>query len=90
MANQLEGLVIPAVLPENLSMVPVPVQAVLGTRKLSVRAISELQPGSLIATGTRAGGPVELYINSQRIASGDVQIQDDRLSVQIVELPLKD
>ncbi|HLT19715.1 MAG TPA: FliM/FliN family flagellar motor switch protein [Thermomicrobiales bacterium] len=66
-----------------LSNVEVPVAAVLGSARLTVRDIITMRPGTLIQLDRMAGESVDLRINNVTVAGGEVIVIDDRYAVRI-------
>jgi len=62
------------------------VQVVLGGRNLSVRDLSTVAKGSIIALESIAGGPVELVAAGEVVAKGEVVIIDENFGLRVTEL----
>ena len=55
------------------------------TKKL-VKEILELAQGSLVVLDKLAGDQVDLYVNGQCIAKGDVVVVNDNFGIRITEI----
>jgi len=74
---------------ENFNLilgVPLDVSVEIGRTKMSVKNILELRQGSVIELDRQAGDPVDIIVNGQLIAKGDVVIIDDNFGVRITEI----
>lgn len=71
----------------NLIMkVPLQVSVEIGRTKKLVKEILEFGQGSLIVLDKLAGDQVDVYVNGQCIAKGDVVVVDDNFGVKITEV----
>lgn len=66
--------------------VPLDVSVVIGRTKMSVKNILDIRQGSLVELDRQAGEPVDVIVNGQLIARGDVVIIDDNFGVRITEI----
>ncbi|MCT4782887.1 MULTISPECIES: flagellar motor switch phosphatase FliY [Exiguobacterium] len=76
-------------LPANLGLlydVPLNVTVELGRTKRSVREVLELSQGSIIELDKLAGEPVDIYVNQQRIARGEVVVIEENFGVRVTEI----
>lgn len=74
----------------NLIMkVPLQVSVEIGRTKKLVKEILEFGQGSLIVLDKLAGDQVDVYVNGQCIAKGDVVVVDDNFGVRITEVVQK-
>jgi len=74
---------------ENLNMilgVPLEVSVEIGRTKKLVKEILELAQGSLVVLDKLAGDQVDLYVNGQCIAKGDVVVVNDNFGIRITEI----
>jgi flagellar motor switch protein FliN/FliY len=69
-----------------LNDVTVDVTAQLGRRRLKVRDIVTLQPGSVLQLDRAAGSPVDVLVNGALVWRGEVVVVDDDLSVRLSEI----
>ncbi|MGE4213257.1 MAG: flagellar motor switch protein FliN [Anaerotignaceae bacterium] len=75
--------------PENLDMlmdVALEVSVEIGRTKKYVKEILEYSQGSLVILDTLAGDQVDVFVNGQCIAKGDVVVVDDCFGVRITEI----
>ena len=74
---------------ENLDLimgVPLEISVEIGRTKKNVREILEYNTGSLIVLDKLAGEQVDIYVNGQCIAKGDVVVVDDNFGVRVTEV----
>lgn len=74
---------------ENLELimdVPLEISVEIGRTKKNVREILEYNKGSLIVLDKLAGEQVDIYVNGQCIAKGDVVVVDDNFGVRVTEV----
>ena len=66
--------------------VPLEVSVEIGRTKKLVKEILELSQGSLVVLDKLAGDQVDLYVNGQCIAKGDVVVVNDNFGIRITEI----
>jgi flagellar motor switch protein FliN/FliY len=66
--------------------VPLSVTVELGRRRLTVREILELVPGSLVELDKLAGENVDLFVNGKLFAKGEVVVVDENFGVRIASI----
>ncbi len=74
---------------ENLDLimgVPLEISVEIGRTKKNVREILEYNKGSLIVLDKLAGEQVDIFVNGQCIAKGDVVVVDDNFGVRVTEV----
>jgi flagellar motor switch protein FliN/FliY len=74
---------------DNLKLlmgVPLQVSVEIGTAKRKVKEILEFQMGTIIELERQAGAPVDIVVNGNLIARGDVVVIDDNFAVRITEI----
>jgi flagellar motor switch protein FliN/FliY len=69
-----------------LMHVPMRVSAELGAREMLVSEVLKLGIGTVIELNRPAGTPIDLLVNNQLVARGDVVAVDDKFGVRITEL----
>lgn len=69
--------------------VPLQISVEIGRTKKLVKEILELGQGSLVVLDKLAGDQVDVYVNGQCIARGDVVVVDDSFGVKITEVVKK-
>ena len=73
-------------LARSLMDVPVKVDVVLGTAKMSIEELMALAPGEIVALETTAEDPVEIYVSDRLMARGKLVIADGQLGVSLIEI----
>ncbi len=74
---------------QNLDIVmdlPMEVNVQIGKAKKRIREIIEFTQGSIIELDKQAGDPVDIIVNNELIARGDVIVIDDIFGVRITEI----
>jgi flagellar motor switch protein FliN/FliY len=66
--------------------VPLQVSVEIGRTKKQVRDILSLSQGSLVVLDKLAGEQVDVFVNGQHVAKGDVVVVDDNFGVRITEI----
>lgn len=80
---------IPADQKDNLKLlmgVPLEISVEIGTAKRKVKDILEFTQGTVIELERQAGAPVDVVVNGNLIARGDVVVIDDNFAVRITEI----
>ena len=76
-------------LPPNLDLlmdVPVSVTVELGSCRMCMRDILQLNVGAVVQLDKEADAPVELHLNGKLFARGEVVVVENRFGVRITEL----
>lgn len=74
---------------DNLKLlmgVPLEISVAIGTAKRKVKDILEFTQGTIIELERQAGAPVDVVVNGNLIARGDVVVIDDNFAVRITEI----
>lgn len=74
---------------DNLKLlmgVPLDISVEIGTAKRKVKDILEFTQGTIIELERQAGAPVDVVVNGNLIARGDVVVIDDNFAVRITEI----
>lgn len=74
---------------ENMDLimnVPLNVSIEIGTTKRKIKDIMGFTQGTVIELDKQAGAPVDIIVNGQLIAHGDVVVIDDNFGVRITEI----
>ena len=74
---------------DNLSLlmnVPLQISVEIGSARRKVRDILEFAQGTIIELERQAGAPVDIVVNGNLIAKGDVVVIDDNFAVRITEI----
>ncbi|MGN0682784.1 MAG: flagellar motor switch phosphatase FliY [Oscillospiraceae bacterium] len=80
---------IPADQKDNLKLlmgVPLEISVEIGTARRKVKDILEFTQGTIIELERQAGAPVDVVVNGNLIARGDVVVIDDNFAVRITEI----
>ncbi len=71
----------------SIYSVPVTLTVSIGSKRLSVSEVLELQPESIIALSSKIDDPVDLCIDNKLIAKGElVETADGSIAVKIIEI----
>ncbi|WP_227767227.1 flagellar motor switch protein FliN [Zhaonella formicivorans] len=68
---------------EQLHDIKVALKVQLGTTELTVREVLELNEGSVIQLDRLAGEPVDLFVNEQHFASGEIVVINEVFGIRI-------
>jgi flagellar motor switch protein FliN/FliY len=74
---------------DNLKLlmgVPLQISVEIGTTRKRVKEILEFSQGTIIELERQAGAPVDVVVNGNLIARGDVVVIDDNFAVRITEI----
>lgn len=66
--------------------VPLDISVEIGTAKRKVKDILEFTQGTIIELERQAGAPVDIIVNGNLIAKGDIVVIDDNFAVRITEI----
>lgn len=69
-----------------LMNVPLSVSIEIGRTKKKIRDIMEFSQGTIIELEKQAGAPVDIIVNGQLMARGDVVVIDDNFAVRVTEI----
>ncbi len=58
----------------------------LGSCKLAMRDVLELNPGAIVQLDQRANDPVGIYVNDKLIAVGEVIVVEDNFGIKVTQL----
>jgi flagellar motor switch protein FliN/FliY len=75
--------------PANLDLllgVTLQVAVELGRTKMSIEEVLKLGPGSVVELEKLAGEPVDVLVNNQLIARGEVVVIEDRFGVRVTDV----
>lgn len=79
--------------PRNLDLimdVPLEFSAVLGKNKMSIKEILSFTNGSIIELDKLADEPLEIYVNEQLIAQGEVVVINENFGIRITNILTKE
>lgn len=66
--------------------VPLEISVEIGSAKRKVKEILEFTQGTIIELERQAGAPVDIIVNGNLIAKGDIVVIDDNFAVRITEI----
>ena len=69
--------------------IPVDIQIILGTSRMSVSSLMDLSEGATIALDRKIGEPVEITVNGKLIGRGDITVlesDETRFGVRMIEV----
>ena len=76
-------------IPPNIDVildVPVDISVELGSCRMPMREVLQLQIGSVIQLDKVADAPVDIFVNRKLIAKGEVVVVEDRFGIKITEV----
>ena len=83
------GIVLEGVHEENMELimsVPLEISVEIGRTRKLVKDILDFTKGSLVVLDKLAGEQVDLFVNGQCIARGDVVVVEDNFGIRITEI----
>lgn len=66
--------------------VPVIVTVQLGSCRMSMREVLQLNPGSVVQLDKLADAPVEVLLNDKLVARGEVVVVENKFGIKITEM----
>lgn len=75
--------------PDAVMRIPVNIQVVIGSARLSLAQVAQLGPGSVMTLEQKLGTPAVILVNGREIAKGELFVLDgegDRLGITITEV----
>ena len=72
--------------------IPVKVSAILGKSKIKVSQLLKINKGAIIELDKKVGEAIDIYVNNNLVARGEVVVVDDKLGItmtEIVKMPNK-
>lgn len=66
--------------------VPLEVRVEIGSARLRVGEVLQLDKGSVIELDRMAGDPADVLVNGRVVAKGEITTVDDRLAVRLLEI----
>lgn len=66
-----------------LDALPVSVEAILGVARIPIGELTRLSPGDVFTLDSLLGDPVELRLNGETIAFGELVSHEDNFAVRI-------
>src|SRR3954452_17847955 len=74
---------------ERLYDVPVELAVEIGRTEMTIRETLGLGPGSIVTLDRTAGEPVDLLVNGQPIARGEVVVIDGEFGLRVTEVVVR-
>ena len=71
---------------ELLLDVPLAITVELGQATVTIRDLLELGQGSILPLDRRAGEPVDVLVNGQRLARGEVVVIDEDFGIRVTDV----
>ena len=71
---------------EMLMKVPLEISVEIGRTKRLVKDILEFTQGTLVVLDKMAGEQVDLFVNGQCIAKGDIVVVEDNFGIRVTEI----
>jgi flagellar motor switch protein FliN/FliY len=66
--------------------VPVQARVEIGSARLLVRELLQLDKGSVLELDRLSGDPADVVVNGRLVARGEITVVDERLAVRLVEV----
>jgi flagellar motor switch protein FliN/FliY len=66
--------------------IPLQVTVELGRTKLLVKDILQLNPGAVGELTKLAGEPLDIFVNSKRVARGEAVVVNEKFGVRLVDI----
>lgn len=66
--------------------IPVQMSVVLGRASIEVNQLLRLGRGAVVELDKKIGETVEIYVNNQLVARGDLVVTEERLGVTLTEI----
>ncbi len=71
---------------EAVYNIPVKVSAVLGKTQMKVSQLMKLNKGAIIELDRKVGEAIDIYVNNNLVARGEVVVVDDKLGITMTEI----
>ena len=66
--------------------IPVRVSAILGKTQMKVSQLMKLNKGAIIELDKKVGEAIDIYVNNNLVARGEVVVVDDKLGITMTEI----
>ena len=69
--------------------VPVNVQVMIGSTKMLVSELMNLEKNSIVTLNSKIGDPVDMLVNGTKVASGELEVMDsdpEKICIRITQL----
>ena len=71
---------------EAVYNIPVKVSAILGKANMTVSQLMKLNKGAIIELDRKVGEAIDIYVNNNLVARGEVVVVDDKLGITMTEV----
>ena len=71
---------------EAVYNIPVRVSAILGKANMTVSQLMKLNKGAIIELDRKVGEAIDIYVNNNLVARGEVVVVDDKLGITMTEI----
>lgn len=71
---------------ESVYDIPVKVSAILGKTDIKVNQLLKLNKGAIIELDKKVGEAIDIYVNNNLVARGEVVVVDDKLGITMTEI----
>ncbi len=71
---------------EAIYDIPVKVSAILGKTNIKVNHLLNLNKGAIIELDKKVGEAIDIYVNNNLVARGEVVVVDEKLGVTMTEI----
>ncbi len=71
---------------EAVYNIPVKVSAILGKTQMKVSQLMKLNKGAIIELDRKVGEAIDIYVNNNLVARGEVVVVDDKLGITMTEI----
>ena len=71
---------------EPVYEIPVKVSAILGKAHMTVSQLLKLNKGAIIELDKKVGEAIDIYVNNNLVARGEVVVVDDKLGITMTDL----
>lgn len=71
---------------EAVYNIPVKVSAILGKTHMKVSQLMKLNKGAIIELDRKVGEAIDIYVNNNLVARGEVVVVDDKLGITMTEI----
>ena len=71
---------------EAVYNIPVKVSAILGKANMTVSQLMKLNKGAIIELDRKVGEAIDIYVNNNLVARGEVVVVDEKLGITMTEI----
>lgn len=71
---------------EAVYEIPVKVSAILGKTQMKVSQLMKLNKGAIIELDRKVGEAIDIYVNNNLVARGEVVVVDEKLGITMTEI----